>query len=184
MVSPMQAFKIIVVCVLLSMLYGIVHDQITARVCVEYFTIGHPPVFGDLDDPALLGLGWGVVATWWVGLILGILLALAARAGSNPKRELSDLIGPILRLLMIMGCAAFIAGCVGWLMARNGWVVLVPPMRDLIPLGKHEAFLADLWAHSASYGVGFVGGIVVICRVRKSRTRENEQTSPGMSSNE
>ena len=32
--------------------YGIVHDQITARVCVEYFSIGHPPIF-PTDDPTI-----------------------------------------------------------------------------------------------------------------------------------
>jgi hypothetical protein len=30
--------------------YGIVHDQVTARVCVEYFTVGHPPVFQTNSD--------------------------------------------------------------------------------------------------------------------------------------
>ena len=33
------------------------------------------------------------------------------------------------------------------------------------------AFLADLWAHSASYLVGFVGGIVLLVRVWRSRGR-------------
>ena len=48
------------------------------------FTIGHPPVFAT-DDPTLLGLGWGVIASWWVGLLLGIPLALVARAGGRSK---------------------------------------------------------------------------------------------------
>ena len=33
------------------------------------------------------------------------------------------------------------------------------------------AFLADLWAHSASYLIGFVGGLVLIGRVWRSRGR-------------
>jgi len=33
-------------CILAAVFYGILHDQITARICVEYFTIGHPIVFG------------------------------------------------------------------------------------------------------------------------------------------
>lgn len=73
----MQAIRIILLCICSAIFYGIVHDQITARICVEYFTIGHPPVF-NTDSPTLLGFGWGVIATWWVGLILGLPLSLAA----------------------------------------------------------------------------------------------------------
>ena len=66
----MQSILVILLCIGSAICYGIVHDQITARICVEYFIIGHPPVFGT-DSPTLLGLGWGVIASWWVGLILG-----------------------------------------------------------------------------------------------------------------
>jgi hypothetical protein len=62
----------------------ILHDQITARVCVEYFTVFHPPVF-NTQSPTLLACGWGVIATWWVGLFLGLFLAVAARIGPRPK---------------------------------------------------------------------------------------------------
>ena len=37
----MQSLGIVLMCVAAAVLYGIAHDQITARVCVEYFTI--PP---------------------------------------------------------------------------------------------------------------------------------------------
>src|SRR5688500_9214653 len=53
--------------------YGVAHDQVTARICVEYFTLGHPPLFPP-DSPTFPALGWGVAATWWVGLPLGLLL--------------------------------------------------------------------------------------------------------------
>ena len=52
----MQWITIVLLSVLTCVTYGVVHDQITARICVEYFTIGHPPVFAT-DDPTLLGLG-------------------------------------------------------------------------------------------------------------------------------
>ncbi len=55
-----------------SVLYGLLHDQVTARVCVEYFTIGHPRVMAS-KSPTPLALYWGVVAPWWVGLPAGIL---------------------------------------------------------------------------------------------------------------
>ncbi|MEX0794660.1 MAG: hypothetical protein WD045_16100 [Pirellulaceae bacterium] len=76
----MQFLLIIALSIASAVIYGILHDQITARVCVEYFTIGHPPVF-NTEAPTLLGLGWGIIATWWVGLILGVGLAMVARIG-------------------------------------------------------------------------------------------------------
>src|SRR5205807_5904962 len=97
----MEFVKINLLCILAAICYGIVHDQVTARICVEYFTIGHPPIFGT-DDPTLLGIGWGVVATWWVGLILGLGLAFAARVGPRPKRDAGSLVKPISRLLCVM----------------------------------------------------------------------------------
>jgi hypothetical protein len=164
----MESLKIVLMCILAAVIYGIVHDQITARVCVEYFTIGHPPIFGT-DDPTLLGIGWGIVATWWVGLLLGVPLAVAAQAGVRPKRSAALLLKPIARLLGIMAACALSAGVIGCLLARSGAVFLVGPIALRVPPDRHFAFLADLWAHLASYLVGFVGGIVLIVQVWRSR---------------
>lgn len=62
----MQFAGIVLFSIAAAIFYGIAHDQITARVCVEYFTIGHLPVF-KTTSPTLLALGWGVLATWWLG---------------------------------------------------------------------------------------------------------------------
>lgn len=96
----MQAFAIVALCLVASVVYGVLHDQVTARVCVEYFTIGHPPIFRT-ESPTLLGLGWGIIATWWVGVGLGIPLAIAARVGGRPKRDAKSLVQPVLVLLLV-----------------------------------------------------------------------------------
>src|SRR5262245_33637640 len=101
----MQSLGIVLMCIFAAVIYGIIHDQITARICVEYFTIGHPPIFGT-DDPTLLGIGWGIFATWWVGLLLGVPLAMVARVGSRPKRPLGSLVRPILFLMAVMAMCA------------------------------------------------------------------------------
>ena len=108
----MQALKIVLFCIFAAICYGIVHDEITARICVEYFTVGHPNLFGT-DSPTLLGIGWGIVATWWVGLILGVVLAFAAQSGKRRKRSLADLRRLILLLLLIMAGFAALAGLAG-----------------------------------------------------------------------
>src|SRR3954465_11268214 len=141
---------IILLCLVAAVIYGVVRDEITARFCGEYFTIGHPPVFAT-DDPTLLGLGWGVIATWWVGLILGVPLALAARAGSRPKVTASSLVRPLAFMLGAVGIVAAAAGAVGHTAAKCGWVWLPEPLASAVPQDRHVAFLTDLWAHLASY---------------------------------
>jgi len=166
----MQAVAIVALCIVSAVAYGVLHDQVTARVCVEYFTIGHPPVF-PTESPTLLGIGWGIIATWWVGLLLGIPLALAARAGRRPRRDVMSLVRPVTALLLMMGVCALLAGSVGFLLGGSGAVHLVEPLASRVPEARHSRFLADLWAHSASYLVGFVGGTIVIVRVWRSRAR-------------
>lgn len=146
------------------------HDQVTARICVEYFTISHLPVFGT-NDPTLLGFGWGIIATWWVGLLHGIPLAVAARAGKRPPLSVSSLVLPLGQLLLVMLLCATTAGILGWQLARGGVVFLVGPIAQNVPPDRHVAFLTDLWAHAASYLTGFLGGIVLILRTWRTRRR-------------
>ena len=172
----MQSILVILLCIGSAICYGIVHDQITARISVEYFTIGHPPVFGT-DSPTLLGLGWGVIATWWVGLILGVPLAMAARLGRRPKRTAASLVRPVAILLFAMACCAVLAGVIGCILARNRVVFLVGPLARAVPAEKQVSFLIDLWAHNASYLAGFVGGIVLAVVTWKSRGTVAEKPS-------
>lgn len=164
----MPALLIVLMSILAAVCYGIVHDQITARICVEYFTVGHPPVF-HTDDPTLLGLGWGVIATWWAGALLGVPLAIAARVGSRPRRSPVSLLRPIAVLLSVMGASALAAGWIGWRLAETGQVRLFGPLADALPRQRHVPFLIDAFAHSTSYVVGFVGGLAVIAWVWRSR---------------
>jgi hypothetical protein len=164
----MQSLSIVLLCIVAAVVYGIAHDQVTARICVEYFTIGHPPIFRT-EDPTLLALGWGVIATWWVGLLLGIPLALLARAGQRPKRSVGSLVRPIVLLLLVMAVCALAAGIAGWALANNQFVYLIGPLASNVPADRHVPFIAVLWSHAASYLVGFVGGIVIMVQVWRSR---------------
>lgn len=166
----MSAIRIVLLSVAAAITYGILHDLVTAHVCVEYFTIGHPPLFVfDTTSPTLLALGWGVVATWWVGVGLGVPLAIVARAGPRPRRSPRSLVRPILALMLAAALTATAAGVTGWLLARAGVVFLVGDLAGQVPRDRHAAFLADLWAHSASYAVGGLGGLIVLVRVWQSR---------------
>lgn len=169
----MKSLSIIGMSILACVIYGIIHDQITARLCVEYFTVFHAPLFGT-DDPTLLGIGWGILATWWVGLFLGVPLAMVSRAGKLPKRSANDLIRPLAVLMFVAACVATTAGIVGFVAASNGWIWMVEPWASRVPAEKHILFLADLWAHNASYAAGFVGGLVMMAIIWRGRLLEGQ----------
>jgi hypothetical protein len=165
-----ESLKIILVCVAAAICYGIVHDQFTARICIEYFTVFHSPIFGT-QSPTLLGIGWGVIATWWVGAFLGIMLAVAARAGSRPKLTAIALLRPIGKLLLTMAACAALSGFLGFVLAENN--IVFPPdwVASCLPVTSHSRFVADWWAHNASYLSGFLGGIVVCIMAFRRRSR-------------
>ena len=174
----MKYLAIVVLCVLTAVGFGIAHDLVTARLCVEYYTVGHPRVF-DTDDPIWLGIGWGIVATWWVGLLLGIPMALASRLGGRPKRSALSLVAPLGALLVALGLCAALAGLIGWLLATAGVVVLVEPLATRVPPAKHALFVAALWAHVTSYVAGFLGAIVLCARTWRSRGRAQAAAQSG-----
>ncbi len=166
----MKALAIVALCTLAAIVYGIVHDQVTARVCVEYFTIGHPKVV-DSESPTVLGLVWGVLATWWVGVILGWLWALAARAGSRPKLEPGRFVKPVVIVMLVSATAAFFVGLLGHEMAVNDIVVLKGQLAEAVPRERHVAFVTCWWAHSASYLAGALGGLFVAVVTWRRRGR-------------
>jgi hypothetical protein len=166
-----ETLKIILTSIGAGIIYGIIHDQITARVCIEYFTVFHPKVI-ESNSPTLLALTWGVIATWWAGAILGTMLAVAARAGSRPALNTSNLIRPITKLLAVMAVSALVEGIAGYTLTRLGFVsaaawIAFNPSRDAV-------LMADWWAHTASYGSAFIGGsvlcVLTFCRRARSST--------------
>ncbi len=171
----MQWLGIICLSIASCVTYGIIHDLITARICVEFFTIGHPPIF-PTQDPTLLGLGWGVIATWWVGAIPGVPLAIVSRIGSAPKTSTAQLLRPIVMLMTFSASFALVMGCAGFVAAKNDSVFLAGDLAVRVPHDKHVLFLTDLWMHCASYFAGFAGGIILILYTWRSRSPSAAQT--------
>ena len=151
----MEFAKIVLTAILASIIYGIVHDQVTARVCIEYFTVFHPPIFAT-NSPTLLGFGWGIIATWWAGAIIGLLLAFAARDGSRAKLTARQICPLVIRLMAFMAVCALVFGTIGYFSGP------VPPdVAELLPGPTQRRLVADWWAHGASYASGFLGGLAL-----------------------
>jgi hypothetical protein len=164
----MKSLIIILGSILAAVIYGVVHDQFTVRICLEYFTIGHPPLFWAYS-PTLLALSWGIIATWWVGLLLGILFAASARMGRWPKTEPRQLLIPILKLLLVMAIGSVSASIIGYTLARLKMIQLVGELSQAVPYENHAAFLSAGWAHGAGYLFGIIGGIIPAIKILAKR---------------
>lgn len=172
----LEAIKIVFFSMGAAIVYGLVHDQVTAHICVEYFSIAHPPIFAT-TSPFLLGLGWGIIATWWVGLPLGLGLLVAARLGRAPRLGLAQLRRPIAKLMLVSAIAALVSGALGAFLVARRLVEVPGGWGAIIPLDKHVAFSADAWAHLASYGFGIIGGVVLIGHTAWRRLRSGHPSS-------
>lgn len=164
----MKFADIVLWSVLAACTYGIVHDQITVRICLEYFTVAHPPLFGT-SSPTLLALCWGVAATAGIGAAFGIILALVARAGGPAPYPLPGLARHVVALLAVMGASALVSGIVGYQLSQTGLITLPYPLATTIPKPHHHRFMAVWFAHGASYIVGFSGGALLCFRVWRAR---------------
>lgn len=167
--------------------YGVLHDQVTARMCLEYFTKGFHeravhtwhgvPVLDTLgqilvkhqDSPTIVGAIWGVVATWWVGLPLGLMLALSARAGNLPKISMEDLKNNIFTCGKITGVSAALAALLGYGLHKNGNIHFYGNGFQGVPQEKMSAWAAAAFAHSASYTVGILSGLGLCLWTLKKR---------------
>ncbi len=165
----MRFFGIVLLAVLAAVSYGIAHDLVTVRVSMEYFTVGHPPVF-DTTSPTLLALGWGVAATWWVGLPLGFLLAAVSQNGrQHPPLSTQVVARLIVRLLAVMTAAAFLSGVIGFVLASCGQMEVPAEVALAVRASQQNRFMAAWWAHGASYVVGIVGGLGLIVSAWRMR---------------
>lgn len=147
-------------------LYGVLHDQITARICLEYFTVWHPHLI-DSTDPTVVALAWGIAATWWVGLGLGVPLAWAAHGKKRRRVPISTLMPKMALLFGTMAGVATLCGIVGYDLAPTEMAARAGYEGEQV-----RGFLADLFAHNASYGVGIVGGIALIVWTYRESLRQ------------
>lgn len=166
----MNAVKIILSTLVIAICYGIIHDLITAHLCVEYFTIGHPKII-ESNSPIHLALLWGVIATWWIAFPMGLVIAAFNYFGTNPVLGYNYVMKLILKLTLVMFVTALLAGIIGYLLTELDVIYLLPRLASQMKETKYSIFLAVGWAHTSSYLTGTFGSIV-ICRLIYEKRKE------------
>lgn len=160
-------------CIFVVVGYGILHNQLTTRISLEYFTIGHHKII-DSIAPTNLGVAWGIYSNWWIGISLGIFLSLAARAGNWKKRTATSLVKPLCFVSLFSAIAAGIAGFLGYRLTGSGVLGLSAPLSDVVPASNHAPYIAALWMHTASYFAGTAGSLILVALVFTGRIRESK----------
>jgi hypothetical protein len=166
--QPVNRLKIILLCITAAITYGVLHDQVTARLCIEYFTVAHPPYFS-ATSPTMVGLCWGIAATAGIGILFGVLLALVAHGGNEAPLPASQLLRPVARLLAMMALSALAAGVCGYFLAQGGAISIPAAFANVIPQERHNHFMAVWFAHGASYLVGLSGGGYLVLGIWRAR---------------
>lgn len=168
-----EVLKILGLGVVAAVIYGMAHDLATSKMDLAYFAgnqnhftnvthHGHvtkqlaPEVYYS-NSPVLYSLFWGTLATFWVGLPLGGLVGIAARAGDAGKKQ-SAL--EVMKPLSIMLAASF-----GVAMGASALTYLI----------SGSPFLAAGAAHNASYIAGILGGLGLMGYVVHKRFNEPDR---------
>jgi hypothetical protein len=135
-------------------------DQISTRLCPEYFTVAHPRIEG-LTDPTLLGIAWGFLGAWWGGALIGALAGFSARLGGWPKLQPHELLRPIACLLVFQAAATAAAGWLATYEVAVPGFMIIEPLASHIPEVRHHACYIVSRMHQGTYLSAIVGGVFV-----------------------
>ncbi|MCO6164060.1 hypothetical protein [Flavobacterium sp. NRK F7] len=149
-------FLIIFYSIFIAGLYGILHDQITYSISNEYYTLFKFEQFGinnwNLSNERLKVGIIGYLATWWVGLILGVIYAIISLFHDS-KKTLKITLNSIflnIGITFIFGILGFIYGFLFLNAEKINWYI--PEQTENI-----QSFINVGSIHNFGYIGGFVG---------------------------
>lgn len=150
--------------------FGMTMDQLSARLCPEYFTVLHPPI-PNLTDPTLLGIAWGYLGSWWGGAVMGYVMGIVATAGTkHPPVSLRQLVVPMLCIVAITVVGTLITGVAVWRHTEMLEVRFADWLdRAVPPERQRNAFIVANY-HFAAYASAIVASVVMIVRVGIKRS--------------
>jgi hypothetical protein len=156
---------IVLMATLCAVVYGVLQDQLSIRISPAYFLKAHTKIL-ETEDLTLVGLAWGVTATWWVGLALGFAVATFAtygpRAAYCPGRALRGM----MRIMAGTGIATLAVGLIAYMM---NWTSSVAFRFVDLP-EEVRRFSAVQAAHNASYLAAPTLAVLLIRQVWTSRS--------------
>lgn len=173
-----REYVFLVVVVLIAMAYGVVNDLISSSISWEYFYYGKnlEGVLGPDTPPNSIALyreamKIGMMATWTVGLLLGVVVLLA----NNPHKLLPRLPYTYLyRLIVLPILTAVLFGVLGGVLGAMGLLTnLSDDFRMLADndIWRPDRFCCAWGVHLGGYVGGILGGAVAILLLFRKRSR-------------
>ena len=165
--------RITLIGILFAGTYGALHDQVSYAISPEYFTQMKFRQFAYADfgwPPRVFAAEIGFLATWWVGLIGGWLIARSGLAELNEKSSLNY----TARAFALAGGVAATIGSVGIVLGAweashnaNAW----SEWQRTLELNDLPAFIVVAYLHGASYLGGLLGVIAATIYVKRTLRR-------------
>lgn len=155
-----KAFLLIVsvfLSVIIAMLYGAIHNQFTYTISDEFFKQVLFERFGFVqygqDTPRLTASIIGAWATWWMGLIAGIVFTIISLFHSDIKQMIRSIKGATLVTVGTSITFGLIGLCYGFLGFSGLYSTCCFPLQ----IQNVKSFIAVSEMHSFSYLGGAVG---------------------------
>ena len=175
----MKKFSILILIVLIAPiiggLYGILHDQLTYTISPEYYTKFKFYQFGLMDmgneanfpNPRIQVSAVGFMATWWMGLPIGLILGLVGLIHRNHKR----MFRVTTKAILITVAVALATGLIG--LAYGKFYLADKGVHWWLPenLIDTENFISVGSMHNFSYLGGLFGLIAGITYSAKQKRK-------------
>lgn len=173
----MKKLAVLILIVFLSCviagIYGILHDQLTYSISPEYYTefkFGQFGVAGISANERFLAAIVGFMATWWMGLLIGILLAFIGLTHKTAKAMFIITMKAILLTLIITAVTGLVGLAYGKLFLVGqpvenfeGWYI-PNTVKDL------DSFIMVGSMHNFSYFGGVIGLVAgALYSIRKKK---------------
>lgn len=165
----------IFITILVAGVYGILHDQITYSISPEYFTkfkysqFGFEPEWFGGHRPTVAVIGF--LATWWMGLFIGVILGSLSFIFPTHKTMMKVLRKAIILVLVISITASIAGFFYGKFYLAGKAVSWWLPEK----LANRDAFIIVGSIHNFSYAGGLVGLISGIVYLFKRKASLNPQ---------
>jgi hypothetical protein len=153
-------FLILLFTPVISGIYGILHDQLTYTISPEYYTKFKFQQFGLSDNeveavfpnPRFHVSIVGVMATWWVGVPIGLVLGLVGLLHATGEK-MFYVTSRAIALTMVI---AFITGIVGLLYGK--FFLAVSGVSWWLP--DNLIYRADFIAVGSMHNFSYLGGLI------------------------
>jgi hypothetical protein len=167
---------VVFISIIIASIYGILHNQISYSISSEYFTKFKFEQFGFWDyafgnDNRKEVAFIGILATWWFGLLIGLIHGIVGLFQQTYKIMWKSTLGAIIRNIEIAIGIGFVGILIGKFIVSNLNLTWNFPS-DLI---DKKNFITVGTMHEFSYAGGIIGliyGIIYQLKIKKASAQQ------------